>query len=295
MDRRMRTNLVLLAILVLLGLVVWLAPEPRDDNQGEPLFAENEEFSRIEVLEHGETRLVLERDGDRWLLREPFALDADDFQVNALLSSLRQPIERSYALEEVDLEELELAEPRWTLKIDDETITLGGRAPLGNSRYLRKGERVHLASDILSFRLGRDPFDYASRRLLPEGVAMTYIELPAGERIERGEQGWQLVPENDAVSADAIQQLANAWRNASAIDIRPPAAEKPEGESVRIGLEDGSEIRFFVHMNDKDFVLLREQPPLAYEMLRDDARRLLQLEVSRSTVEAEDVPAEGTE
>src|SRR5690606_28280061 len=108
MDRRMRTNLVLLLILGLLGLVLWLVPEPQDDGGGETLFEARETFSRIEVLEHGETRLALEREGERWLLREPFVLEADDFQVNALLSSLRQPIERSYPVDEVDRAELGL-------------------------------------------------------------------------------------------------------------------------------------------------------------------------------------------
>lgn len=294
MDRRMRTNLMLLAVLAVLGLVLWLVPEPADEEKGEALFGTDAEFSRIEVLEHGETRLVLERQGDGWLLREPFVLEADDFQVNALVSSLRQPVERSYALSEADPAELGLVEPRWKLRVDGEEIVLGGRGALGNTRYLQKDDRVYLASDVLSFRLGRDPFDYASRKLIAEGAALTALELPAGERVERSEQGWQLVPENDAVSTDDIQALVDAWKSTAALDVRPPATEKPEGESVVIRLESGETLRYFVHMNDDGFVLLREDPPLAYEMLRDDARRLLQLEVTRSTVEADEAATEGT-
>lgn len=286
MDKRMRTNLLLAVAVVALALVIWLAPEPGGEEPGITMFSTGTEFSRIEVRENGDARLVLERQGDDWRLVFPREVEADEFQVDSLLTTLQQPAERRYPVADADLEQLGLAAPQWTVVINDAELVIGGRTAVGNHRYVRKGEHVYLLNDTISYRLQREPLDYASKKLLPVNRQVVSIELPAGQKLRKTESGWQLVPENPAVSADDIQKLVNAWRTATAMRVKA-VEETPAGEKVIVGFDQGDSAEFVAVINDSSFALILADRNLRYELPRDEARRLLQLEVASQATDSE--------
>lgn len=282
MDKRMRTNLLLAATVIALGLVIWLAPGPDNEKPGIELFPAGTTFSRIE-LRHNETvHLVLERLGDDWRLVYPREVDADEHRVESLVSALQQPAERRYAVVEADLEQLDLVAPQWTVMIDDAELAVGGRTAIGNQRYVRKGEYVYLVNDTISYRLQRQPLDYASNKLLPINRQLIGIELPTGPKVQNTESGWQLVPENPAVSADDVHKLLKAWETATAIRVKPVEAA-PAGERVVIQFDQGDSIELVVDIDASSLALIRADIGLRYELARDEARRLLQLEVASQT------------
>lgn len=279
MDKRMRTNLLLLIAVIVVALFIWLMPEPLDDSTGVALFAPDVEFSRLEALRDGETRFVLERSGPAWKMVVPVRAAADDFQVQSLLANLRQRAERAYPVAEVDLEQAGLVDAEWSLRVDDHLLQFGARTALGNNRYVQKGDQVYLLSDVMTYRLQREPMDYVSKRLLADGREIVAIRLPAGQQIERQNFSWRLQPENDAVSADAVQDLADAWQHATAMRLQS-VATVPEGERVIVEHADGETSEFVIGLTEANFYLTRSEPPLRYELPRGEARRLLQLEVA---------------
>lgn len=286
MDRRMRTNLVLAAVVAALGLFLWLGPEPETEKPGVPLIGSDETVERLAVLENGEQRFALERTGDAWRLVAPFELPADDFQVEAFVDALGAETVRDYSIDEADLAELGLAEPRWTVDVNGTELRVGNRAALGNNRYVQKGNRVYLVSDVLSYRLQRDALDYASRKPLPEDVAIAAIELPNGRRVEKADAGWALLPEDESVSADALQGLVDAWRNARAMNLTQADSVPRDGE-VLIEFVDGGELRFGVEMTDSGLKLTRDEPAVTYAFPRSAADDMLQLVAKNETGEDE--------
>lgn len=279
MDRRLRTNLLLIGAIAVLGTFIWLAPEPAPGGPTFALFDADESITRIEVREQGELRLALQSHGDGWKVEAPFQLPADDFQMNALLDSLHQPATRRYAIDGVKLADLGLDEPRFRLHVNDSEVLVGDRTALGNDRYLLKDGFVYLVSDVLSYRLQRNPLDYASKRVLPEEAEIRSITLPAGMRVAKAGVGWELHPDDSAITTDVLQALIGAWRSATAMQVTA-ANSVPRGGEVLIELADGTELRFGVEMRETELLLTRADPAVTYSLPLDAADELLQLSQS---------------
>lgn len=275
MDRRLRTNLVLVAVLAAAGLLIAYGPQPDKESPGIPLFDAGEDISRVAVFENGKRRFELERRGDAWRLVAPVELPAAMFQVDALLAALQEPASRSYALAETDPAALGLAEPRWRVRVNGSELSLGDRAALGNQRYVRMDDRVYLVNDLLVYRLQRNPFDYASKQLLPADARIQAIQLPSGQRIEKTGNGWTIAPENANLAADALQDAVSAWRNARALRVTPANSVPHDGE-VQVTFADGTVLRFGVEIREDQLLLSRVEPAVTYVLPVAAADELLQ-------------------
>lgn len=270
----MRTNLLLVAAVIVLGLAIRFVPGPVEESGF--TIIDPARLSEIRVIRNGDTHFALARDGEAWRVVEPFALPADDFQVSALLASLGEPASRRYPVEEANLAELGLENPEWIVQAGDVALQLGGHTAIGNQRYVRAGESVYLVNDVLGFRLKRPALDYASRRVLPRQRKIAAIELPSGTRIERADAGWSLAPEDAGIGADTLQRLIDAWRLASAMDVTF-ANSVPRNGQVLVEFADGSELRFGVELADERLRLTRDRPAVTYTLPADKAAELLQL------------------
>lgn len=275
MEKRLRTNLVLVAAVIALGLFIRFAPDPQDVPQAR-LFDAADEPSPIEVFHAGELHFRLQADGGNWNVVAPFELPADEFQVNALLDALRKPVARRYPVEELEPAAAGLAGAEWTMRIAGAELALGGRTAVDNLRYLRKDRHVYLVPETLVFRLQRSPYDYVGKRLLPEDVEMRGIRLPSGQRIGKSGSGWQITPENESVSADDLQGLVDAWKNATAMKVGA-AHSVPRGGEAVIEFEDGEILRFGVERRDDALLLSRADPAVTYTLPAHAADRLLRI------------------
>lgn len=276
MNPRLRTNLLLAAVVAMLGVIVWLAPESKKGVPVHALFDANSAITGIEVLDRGKPHLALALQEGRWHVAAPFELPADDFQVDALLDSLREPATRRYPADSANLAELGLENPRWTLRVDDVQIRLGDRGVLGNTRYLLKDGFVYLVNDVLSYRLQRAPLDYASRLVVPQEKSIAALWLPDGTHLARTGTTWQLQPDDAAMTTDTLIAIVNAWRNAAALDVQAAHSVPRDGE-VQIEFADGSAVQFGIEISDTGLLLTRDNPAITYTLPRDAVGELLQL------------------
>ena len=272
MEKRLRTNLFLAIAVIVLGLLVWFAPDSEKQAKAFALFGEGEAITEIHVLRSGELQLVLQQQDEFWRVREPVNLPADKFQVDSLLDSLRQTTPRRYAAADADLQELGLANPEWTLEINGVEIALGGSAAIGRQRYVMKEGHVYLLSEVLTYQLQRSPWDYVSKRILPDGKLVA-LSLPNGVRIEREGPAWKIVPEDASRTSDELQRLATAWENATAIRVTPPASVPHDGE-VQVNFADGRELQFGVEFREDELLLSRDAPAVTYVLPRASAGEL---------------------
>ena len=176
MKARWLVNLVLLLVLAALGLgirhIVSVADSPQT-----LIATAAAEVRRIEVERAGEPRIRLEQTPDGWRMREPMDLDADQGQVERLLSGLRTPVQRSFPAQSAALGELGLAPAKLQVRLDDLILGFGGLDPLGQRRYVAADGLVHLIDDGVYARLIAPPIDYCSRQLLPRATPPVYATL----------------------------------------------------------------------------------------------------------------------
>lgn len=272
MEKRLRTNLFLATAIVALGSLVWISPDGDKQEKTFALFGADEPITRIHVLHTGELQLALQRLQEGWQVLEPVNLPADSFQVDALLDSLRETTSRRYAVVDANLQELGLAKPEWSLDVDGEEIFAGGSTAIGNQRYVMKNGYIYLLSDVLNYRLQRSPWDYISKRVLPDG-RLAALSLPDGTRIERDGPAWKIVPEDAGRTSDELQRIVIAWENAAAIRVAPAASVPRDGE-VQVEFADGRQLKFGVELRDNELLLSRDAPAVTYVLPNTAAAEL---------------------
>ena len=180
----------------------------------------------IEVERDGEPSIQLERTQDGWRLRQPMDLDADQGQVDRLLSVLTAPVQRSFPAQSASLRELGLDPARLRLRLDNLALGFGGLDPLGQSRYVYAPADglVHLIEDHFYPRLIAPAIDYCSRKLLPRGQLPSYATL-----------------NGVALSAASLTTL-----NGLVAERVEPMTGELSGDPVQVKFGDGTLLRFVV-------------------------------------------------
>lgn len=278
MSSRSLLNLLMLAAVLALVAVTVLKPGIEPEAETPPLTnLDGAQAQRIEIA-RGETTLVLERrDGGWWIAGDP-AVPADPLQVDLLLRLPDERPERSYAAADLDLAQLKLDPGQPRVRIDATEFVFGDTDPLQGLRYVRVGERVYLIRDSYQAVLQGGRTQFASRRLLPEGADIVALELPDLTLRKRDDGGWDVQPAPAKLSADAPQQLVQAWRNASALWVRSYQPADGGGRPVTLTLADGTQLRFELRQAEGETLLARPDLGLQYQLPEESTRPLLELE-----------------
>ena len=276
---RVLINLALLIVVIGLALLAVLGREMRKEH---PRLTELGEADVVSIrLETGEQPpLALERRDTGWWLLEPWVVPADADQVEKLTDFAARRSYTRYQAADLDLARYGLAPPRMTLTLNDQRIELGEINPVNRRRYARIGGLVHLIDDTHTYVLNSPPEAFASRRLLPEDTQIMAIRL-ATVRLARGEwtPDWQIDPPTE-VSADAIETLLRAWKQAEALWLKPYtpiAGTSPD--LVELELADETRLLFAVISTEPEFVLARPDLGLAYALPTAQAKLMLELPV----------------
>lgn len=226
-----RTTLILAIVVVLVGAFVWW-----DYKKGTPTDKRREQSRRLTDLKHDQvTRLelistnqtiVLEKQDNRWNLREPLAYRADSGAVNSMLDGLEFAEKtRTLSAEEaagLDAHELGLATPRlqvaWQSPTGRRALRLGAETPTGDAIYVQfEGQKeVHIVAKYLFDRLNRSLSELRDRVVLDFDPATAQrCEIKNGERVlEFARSGsdpanpWTLVrPVNARADQRAVAEL----------------------------------------------------------------------------------------
>lgn len=279
MATRAWLNLGLLLALALLVLLVIREPGREPARDPVPLTGlQVPEIHRVELARGGREDLRLFRAGEQWYLDNDPPLPAQASLVRQLLRLAREPVQRQYDARDLDLERLGLGADAPALQFNDGMeLRFGTTDPLDDLRYVQAGDRVYLIRDYYQYLVAGNPDQWISPRLLPEGAAITSLELPALS-LRHDEQGqWRIQPEAPDLGGDAIVALVEGWRQAHAQRVTRAGAGAA-GELVRIGLEgQGRPVEFQVRQEEADWLFLRPDLGLEYRISAELARRLLQL------------------
>lgn len=140
-----RVNLLLLGLVSLLGLALWVWPDP--DHQGPLTSLDPDRLAVIRLGDRRGLKLVLERGPDGWRLTYPQAGPADPRRVQALARLAAARVYRSFSAKDGDLGAWGLDDPAYWVQLDSVALMVGADEPLRRRRYVRLGDQVHLIDD----------------------------------------------------------------------------------------------------------------------------------------------------
>ena len=148
MRRSTRINLALLALILVLGLMIWLSPTvDRQSTTGSLTQLQPEEIQLI-VIRNRQGEFTLERgQGGVWRMTQPREVLADGERIADLLNILQTPSYQSFPLPADDLSEFGLQPNSPSMQLDELRLEMGGIHPYNQRRYLRIDGRIHLIKD----------------------------------------------------------------------------------------------------------------------------------------------------
>lgn len=176
MKSRLIMNLVLLAIIAVLGVVAFLKPGKQKPETPSLLTLDASALTRM-TLQNKET-LVFEKQDGAWRLTAPFVAPVNQVRAGQLLEVAKARSEANYPLKPEDVAQFGLDKPQAILTLGDATLQFGGTDPINMRRYVRLGDTLHLVDDNFFHHLTAPATDYVDKKLLPEGAKIRAIELP---------------------------------------------------------------------------------------------------------------------
>jgi hypothetical protein len=283
MRGRLWLNLGLAIIVAVLAAVAWLEPgktPPPPEIKLTSLDAQS--VKRIEFHPPRGEGFALVRDGKDWFIEQP-RLRAQPFRVDTILELPGAVSAAQLTLADNKDNAFGVDPPQARIVFDQTEIAFGLTNPVGLRRYVRVGDAVHLIDDRYFHHAASKWTDWVDRRLLPEGVTLTRLELP-DLTLTRADTGWQLSPQRPGIGADAITELVDEWQRAYAMDVEqaePPADARP----IRLTWNGGA-LELALARDGDEWLLYRRDAPVRYRFSDNQGRRLLELN--------EPAPAPGT-
>lgn len=274
--------LVNAALLVLIGLLAWLAiyrAGQEKDVAGPPLTTlATDTISQLRIERPEHPAITLEKTGTEWALTAPVRARANPFNVESLLRILAAPGETRFAAVAQDLAKFGLDKPQSRVRYNNEEIAFGSLHPLNSRIYvLYKNEVVlipghYLASAIYPYN------NFIDSRLFEEQRKLTAINLPDFTLTQ--ENGtWQKHPPDSKLTSDRLNDFAAEWQNARALGVEKYSGkeilDRIEVTSIRDGKTEKLTLGILAYK--PDFVLYRQDENLEYHFTEETGKRLLNI------------------
>ena len=240
----MKKITILLAIL--LGLVVFTyyyeieGEKKRQEAREleESLFRmQKEAIISVEILRIDQERILLKKEGENWMIREPVETSSDQTTVDSLLRNIDSVrIDRTFSGDAQSGDKYGLKEPRLTLKVrskDVETVLWIGNNDYTDSQvYVQfDGKRqVHLISDYLLTTVDKDLMGFRNKKVLNferDRVRIVEIIRPVGTiRLKKTDEKWSLeFPVKERAEKSTVDSVLSALEFAEAQKF---VAEQPD-------------------------------------------------------------------
>lgn len=158
MKSRARTNLFLLATVVLLGAAAYAELRREDALALDPLTTLDPAAVRALRVEcNGCTSRRFEKNAGHWRMLEPQVAIADDARVDRLAAIARAPVRFRHAAGTLDAKKLGLDPPWATLQLDATRLRFGTTDAIRGDRYVEVGSTIALVPDRFSALLFAKP------------------------------------------------------------------------------------------------------------------------------------------
>lgn len=281
MSSRNLLNLVLFGIVLVLIVIVVVEPGKTPETTLTTLTTlKQDDISHILIQRDTGIDIELQKTGGKWQMLKPFLLPANDFRMQSLLRLLETESYSQNDLSKLDISKFSLDKPRAKITFNHQyTILFGGNEPLQQRRYVQADNTLHLILDTFYYQLAAHETTYLDHSLLGGKQNINRLELPA-LTVEFKEGKWHAMPKQENISADAVTDLINQWRNTQAIKMQP-VNEVISKDIAKIFFKDQEQpIVFHIQKNKGETALIRKDIGLAYILSEDVLKKLLNLAIS---------------
>ncbi|RLA21352.1 MAG: hypothetical protein DRQ61_03565 [Gammaproteobacteria bacterium] len=166
MRSRLVTNLILLAVIVVLVMATLTELKPEKAVPTAITQLDTQTVSSIELTRRGKPPLRFAKQQEEWVMLSPENGKANQEKVKNLLTISQINSSSQFPLNSEKADRFGLKEPAITLKLGGLLIMVGDIAPISQQRYLRIGETLYLVTDNFYHHLIAQPSQYLAATAL---------------------------------------------------------------------------------------------------------------------------------
>jgi len=260
MQSRLLVNLGLLLLVAVLGFLVFTS-EDKDSDAPDILTNIKTESIHTITIRHNNRVTNIEKTNGHWQITSPTNIAANDFRIGTILKLLSTVSHADYATDSIEPGKYKLEPADTSVMFNKLQIDFGMINPINNYRYVKVNNRVHLIDDhhypLLSSQLGT----LVARTLLPADSKINKLVLPEQTLALNSKEIWQSTKE---ISADAIVETLNNWRNTEAFGVHDYFERESLG-AIKVYIDNVYEpIQFFITDVDPWLVIARPDIKLEY-------------------------------
>ena len=200
----------------------------------------------------------------------PFKFKANPNRIESILSLLTTKSYKKLKLDEVDIAQFDLRDPRVILTLNNYEFSFGTTNPIDQKRYILFGQEIYLTNDFLFPQLMVSFEFFLETKLLPDNINITSIKFPEYE-IQKNENKWTSTKKDH--NKEKIKDLVSKWEKATALSINKYEKKDNEG-IISILRSSGERINFAIIETEPYLILAREDIGIQYNMGSDNTHNM---------------------
>ena len=277
MKSRLIINALLAVVLIVLGFIIVLKPNPKNAGSSALVAINSPDIKTITIKRKDNDSLHFSLENGHWVIDQPIQAPALVGKIERLLkiAQIKPPV--SYPLEGISLENFGLLDPKVSIQFNSSSLNIGLSESVHFRRYVSDHQQLYLLDDTFLHHLTAPLNAYIDTRLLPNNIQIVRLQTPLLDLQQKTDHSWvnKQTP-TDEISADSIQILFDEWRFARAIKVTPQL-QKVTGKPIIITLSNQNRLEFTLIQGEKTMTLISSKNKLAYTFSRHKYRKMTTL------------------
>ena len=282
MNKRIWVNIFLFVVVILLSVII--LSENNKIKKAQPSLStiSPDSILKIEIIKKNHETLSFNKHDSEWKVDEPLKFRVNPLRIKSILNILKTKPHKKFNLNNVDIDQFDLKDPKLILKLDNNIFSFGTSNPIDQTRYILFNKAVYLIDDYLFAQLMVSAYFFSEKKLLSNDKNIVSIKFP-DHKIYKSNGKW--ISTKKDYDDDKIKNIIKAWENVVAVTVNKYQLNqnsikedcgysKSCGPIISIETSSGEIIYFSIEKENPNLILGREQIGIQYTIMADDATQM---------------------
>ncbi|MDR2220758.1 MAG: DUF4340 domain-containing protein [Methylobacillus sp.] len=278
MKSRWLVNLALLAVIVGLGIFLYLTPKKEETATDviKVSAINSSAINKITIEFPAKNPVVFEKQDGHWRLVQPYTARAGEEVIGKLLAVL--DADSTDKFDTADLARYGLNQPSLRLELNDKEMLFGTTNPVNDRQYIAFENAIYLVSTQFYDVAGTQIVEMLDKHLIAPGeevVGFDFSHLEQWEEtglvVERDGANWKVsIPNAKPAPGELDDWFGDGWKTLRANSVEPYTFDSRKTYPYfEIILKDGKRIHVDKQLESPELVLARPDEGMAYHYAAD--------------------------
>ena len=282
MNKRIWVNIFLFVVVILLSIIILSENDKIKKEQPSLSAISPDSILKIEIIKKNRETLFFNKYDGEWKVDEPLRFRVNPIRIKSILDILKTKSYKKLNLNNVDIDQFDLKDPKLILKLDNNIFSFGTSNPIDQTRYILFNKTVYLIDDYLFAQLMVNAYFFSEKKLFPDEKKIVSIKFP-DYKIYKNNDQW--ISTKKDYDDNKIKNIIKTWENVVAVTVskyqlNQNSIEEDCGYSkscnliISIEISSGEIIHFSIEKEKPNLILGREHIGIQYTIMADDATQM---------------------